>query len=309
MKRPSQGQSDSSRRGRVSRKHRFWRSADEERAARKAIEAHSNSIRGLIRKLMADANRRFVLLPEESKDEWASEFCRFIDVMKSPASRARANLTTTFDVIVAFAPHLAALYFPLPKEERRKWGRMIRNLLVSIGREYVENGATAETLPADFLSHAPGIVAAFRPYRDQIDVAAILRTVDDLLPAIAVWSLRTLERDTRGLEARIRALEEEARQAETIDPEDAELLRKRADHLRLLLPREFVAAPKRAGRPRLNPWRMRLLHLLFEDGMPNNAIARLLGHAHAAAVRKVRKAEKSTRSALAEIASVRIDQK
>ena len=163
----------------------------------------------------------------------------------------------------------------------------LRDGVVEIGRDYVEEGLDAKTLIAEIQSCAPGLM----PYllvTTGGDVDILCKWIDRLLPMAAMYALGRLAETTQGLEPKIRKLLAEAQQVEKTDPEEAKLIRAQVEHLRERLPRGFVPTPGRTGRPSLNPWRARLLDVLFQDGMPIRQMAKGLGQ-DAAYLRRRRK--------------------
>jgi len=163
----------------------------------------------------------------------------------------------------------------------------LRDGVVEIGRDYVEEGLDAKTLIAEIQSCAPGLM----PYllvTTGGDVDILCKWIDRLLPTAAMYALGRLAETTQGLEPKIRKLLAEAQQVEKTDPEEAKLIRAQVEHLRERLPRGFVPTPGRTGRPSLNPWRARLLDVLFQDGMPIRQMAKGLGQ-DAAYLRRRRK--------------------
>lgn len=143
------------------------------------------------------------------------------------------------------------------------------DLVISIGRSYIEDGPDTKALIADVEAYAPAIMRYLQP--DD----AMLRWIDRLLlPAAAVYALSRLAERTQGLEPEIRKLLTKARQVEKTDPERAKIIRAEADHLCKGFPRGFVPTARKIGRPNLNPWRAKLEELLSEDGMPTTQMAK-----------------------------------
>lgn len=167
----------------------------------------------------------------------------------------------------------------------------LRDVVVEIGRGYVEEGLDAKTLIAEIQSCEPGLM----PYLLVTaggDVDILCKWIDRLLPMSAMYALGRLEEATQGLEPKIRNRLAEARQVEKTDPEEAKLIRAQADHLCKKFPRGFVPTPRKIGRPNLNPWRAKALDLLFQDGAPISQMAKALGQ-DAASLRRRRKLSRS----------------
>jgi hypothetical protein len=166
--------------------------------------------------------------------------------------------------------------------------QQLDDLVISVGRDYVEDGLDAKTLIADFGSHP--IIMEYLHLLGDID--AVRKWIDRLLPLAAMYALGRLEETTQGLEPKIRKLLAEARQVEKGDPKHAKLIRAEADHLCKRFPRGFVPNPRKIGRPNLNPWRAKALDLLFQDGAPISQMAKALKQ-DAASLRRRRKLSRS----------------
>jgi hypothetical protein len=172
----------------------------------------------------------------------------------------------------------------------REW---LKELLVEIGRAYIEEKATADDIITAFRSRLPEEIAEVgrRPAYPGSKAVAISRLrvcIDTLLPIVGLYSVVELERQNLGLVARILRHEREADRIEQTDPDEANLRREQASRLRERLPSDFVLPSQRKGRP-VNPWRDRLFALLFADEMPGTKIARALG-LDPAPIRRRRKA-------------------